>query len=103
MFTSGVILKDIHRLRRHIKDLEGKLEQGPKALKAHQIRVTQAEEALHKAQDGVKGLKVKIHEKEVSVKAAQQNIEKLEKTPISNKKEYDALRTEVATANKAIR
>jgi uncharacterized protein len=102
MFTSGKILKDIHRLRRHIKDLEGKLEQGPKALKAHHLRVTQAEEALHKAQEGVKQLKVKIHEKEVSVKASQQNIEKLEKTPISNKKEYDALRTEIAVVKKQI-
>src|SRR6202011_4015107 len=31
------------------------------------------------------------------------NIEKLEKTSVSNKKEYDALRTEIATINKSIR
>ena len=102
MATPAHILKDIHRLKRHIKDLEAKLEQGPKAHKAHQLKVAQAEDTLHKAQEGIKQLKVKIHEKEVSVKAAQQNIEKLEKTPVSNKKEYDALRTEVATANKSI-
>src|ERR1700730_13494613 len=95
------ILKDIHRLKRHIKDLEAKLEQGPKAHKAHQLKVTQAEGALRLAQEGVKHLKVNIHEKEVSVKAAQQSIEKLEKTSVNNKKEYDALRTEVATANKS--
>ena len=103
MATPAHILKDIHRLKRHIKDLEGKLEQGPKAHRAHQLKVVQAEEALHKAQDGVKQLKVKIHDKEVSVKAVQQNIDKLEKTSVSNKKEYDALRTEVAAANKSIR
>jgi predicted nucleic acid-binding Zn-ribbon protein len=103
MPTPGQMLKDIHHLTRHVKDLESKLEQGPKAYKAHQLKVTQAEEALHKAQDGIKELKVKIHEKEVSVKAAQQGIEKLEKTPVTNKKEYDALRTEIATANKSIR
>jgi predicted nucleic acid-binding Zn-ribbon protein len=102
MATPAQILKDIHRLKRHIKDLEAKLEQGPKAHKAHQLKVTQAEEVLHKAQDGVKQLKVKIHEDEVSVKASRQNIEKLEKTSVTNKKEYDALRAEVATANKAI-
>jgi predicted nucleic acid-binding Zn-ribbon protein len=96
------ILKDIHRLKRHIKDLEGKLEQGPKAHKAHQLKVAAAEEALHKAQDGIKQLKVRIHEKEVSVKAAQQGIDKLEKTPISNKKEYDALRVEIAAAKSSI-
>jgi uncharacterized protein len=102
MATPAHILKDIHRLKRHVKDLEGKLEQGPRAHKAHQLKVTQAEEALHKAQEDIKHLKVKIHEKETSVKSAQQGIEKLEKTPISNKKEYDALRTEVAAANKSI-
>ena len=64
--------------------------------------MTQAEEALHKAQEGIKHLKVTIHDMETSVKVAQQGIEKLEKTPISNKKEYDALRTEVAAANKSI-
>jgi predicted nucleic acid-binding Zn-ribbon protein len=102
MATPAQILKDIHRLKRHIKDLDAKLDQGPKAHKAHQLKVTQAEEALYKAQDGIKHLKVNIHEKEVSVKVAQQGIEKLEKTPISNKKEYDALRVEIATAQKAI-
>jgi predicted nucleic acid-binding Zn-ribbon protein len=96
------ILKDIHRLKRHIKDLEAKLEQGPKAHKAHQLKVAGAEEVLHKAHDGMKQLKVRIHEKEVSVKGAQQGIEKLEKTPISNKKEYDALRAEIATAKGSI-
>ena len=103
MATPAQILKDIHRLKRHIKDLEAKLEQGPKAHRAHQLKVTQAEEALHKAQDGIKHLKVKIHEDEVSVKVSQQSVEKLEKTPVSNKKEYDALRLEVAAANNAIR
>lgn len=102
MPTTGQILKDIHRLKRHIKDLESKLDQGPRAHKAHQLRITQAEEALQQAQEGVKHLKVTIHEKEVSVKSAQQNIDKLDKTPVTNKKEYDALRVEVAAANKAV-
>jgi len=102
MAAPAHILKDIHRLRRHIKDLEAKLEQGPRAHRGHQLKVAGAEEALAKAQDGIKHLKVEIHEKEVSVKAVHQNIEKLEKTPINNKKEYDALRAEIATANKSI-
>ncbi len=102
MAAPAQILKDIHRLRRHIKDLEAKLEQGPKAHRAHQLKVVAAEEALAKAQDGIKHLKVEIHEKEVSVKAVRQNIEKLEKTSVNNKKEYDALRSEIATAQKSI-
>src|SRR5437868_11749319 len=92
MATPADILKEIHRVKRHIKDLEAKLEQGPKAHKAHQLKVAGAEDVLLKTHDVSKHLKVKIHEKEVSVKAALQSIDKLEKTPVSNKKEYDALR-----------
>jgi len=103
MATSGETIKEIHRLKRHIKDLETKLDQGPKALKAHQLRVAQAEEALQKARDGIKHLKAKILEKESAVKSQQAGKEKLEKTSVSNKKEYDALRAEVATAEKQIR
>src|SRR5947209_1815614 len=103
MATPAQILKDIHRLKRHIKDLDAKLEQGPKAHRAHQLKVAGAEDVLHKAQDAIKHLKVTIHQKEVSVKAAQQSVEKLEKTSVTNKKEYDALRAEVATAKDSIR
>jgi len=103
MSAPGLTLKEIHRLRKHVKDLDGKLEQGPKAHRAHQLKVAQAEEALAKAQDGIKHLKVTIHEKETSIKGAQLNIEKLDKTPISNKKEYDALRVEIATIKDSIR
>lgn len=103
MAAPGHILREIHRLRVFTKDLEGKLEQGPRAHKAHELKIAQAEEALRKAQDGVKQLKVKILEKEGLVKGMQQNIEKLEKTPINNKKEYDALRAEINTVRDAIR
>ncbi len=97
MSLPGLILKEIHRLKKHVKDLDAKLEQGPKAHKAHQLKVAQAEQALAQAQDGIKHLKVTIHEKETSIKGAQLTIEKLEKTPITNKKEYDALRSETNT------
>ena len=35
----GSILREIHRLRRHIKDLEGKIESGPRQLKAQQNKI----------------------------------------------------------------
>ncbi|MBI3410464.1 MAG: hypothetical protein HY040_19165 [Planctomycetes bacterium] len=97
------ILREIHRLKKNIKDLDNRMEQGPRAQKAHQNKVALAEENHKKMQDAIKHLKVHIHEKETSVKAVQQNIVKLEKTEISNKKEYDALRAEIAAANKQIR
>ena len=103
MSAPGSVFREVHRLKKHIKDLETRLEQGPRAQKAHQTKIAGAEEGLKKAHDAVKHLKVHIHEKEISVKATQQNIAKLEKTEISNKKEYDALRAEIAHANQHIR
>src|SRR5262245_2143574 len=74
----GLILKDIHRLRRHIKDLESKIEGGPRQLKAQQSKIAKDEENLKKAQEALKQSKVKIHDKEVSVKATQTEIQKYE-------------------------
>lgn len=103
MSAPGPILQEIHRLRRHAKDLAGKIEQGPRLVKAHQAALARQEELLKQAQEAVKHLKVKIHEKEVSIKSAEAHIAKLEKTEISNKKEYDAMRAEVAGVQKNIR
>lgn len=103
MSAAAEILREIHRLKKNIQDLENRIEQGPRAQKAHQNKLALAEENHKKMQDAIKHLKVHIHEKETSVKAVQQNILKLEKTEISNKKEYDALRSEIAAANKQIR
>jgi len=103
MSAPGPILQEIHRLRRHAKDLAGKIEQGPRLLKAHQAALARQEELLKQAQEAVKHLKVKIHEQEISIKSAEAHIAKLEKTEISNKKEYDAMRAEVAGVQKNIR
>jgi predicted nucleic acid-binding Zn-ribbon protein len=103
MSAPGPVLQEIHRLRRHVKDLAGKIEQGPRLLKAQQTALARQEEALKQGHDAVKHLKVEIHQKEVSVKSAEEHIAKLEKTQISNKKEYDALRVEIAGVQKTIR
>ena len=100
---AGPILQQIHRLRRHAKDLAGKMEEGPRLLKAYQNALIKQEDLLKQGHDAVKLLKIHIHEKEVSIKAAQDHIVKLEKTQISNKKEYDAQRTEIAGVQKNIR
>ena len=103
MSAPGPILKEIHRHKRHIRDLEAKLDQGPKAHKAHQLKVAQAEEALQNARDGIKQLKVKNQRQGSFHQGGAAKHRETRKDSISNKKEYDALRTEVAAANKLIR
>jgi predicted nucleic acid-binding Zn-ribbon protein len=71
-------------------------------LQAQKNRVARQEEALKAAQDGLKRLKVTTHEKEVSLKGVHGQIAKYEKqlNEAAGKKEYDALKLEVANARK---
>ncbi len=99
MPTPAAIFKEIHRLRRYIRDLEGRADQEPRLRKAQDDKVARHEAQLRQAQDGLKRLKIEIHQKEVSIKSAQDQIKKYEKQlkeNISNKKEYDALMAEIA-------
>jgi predicted nucleic acid-binding Zn-ribbon protein len=105
MATPAEIFREIHRLRRYIQDLEARSEQGPRARKAQQERLARQEEALQKAHDHAKHLKVGIHEKEVSIKSQQEVIKKYErqlKEMITSKKEFDALTAEIAQARTTI-
>ena len=99
------ILRELHRIRRHIKDLEAKIEQAPRALKTQQLKLAHQDGGLKQAQDELKQLKVHIHEKEVSVKATEQQIAKYEKQrgEVKNKKEYDTLGAEIKQAQGHIR
>ena len=99
------ILREIHRLRRHVQELHEKITGAPRALKTQQQRLANQEAALKQAQDALKHLKVKIHENDVSIRAAQQQAQKYEKQlkeMITSKKEYDALTAEIKQARETI-
>src|SRR5689334_20522616 len=93
----AVILREIHRLRRFAEDLQTRIEQTPRLLKAQQGRIGRQEETLRQAQEGLKRLKVTMHEKEVSLRTALQQVTKYEKqqNEAGSKKEYDAFQHEI--------
>jgi len=99
----AAILRELHRLRRHAKDLETELERGPRTLKLQQDKAARQEDQAREVHDAIKHLKVAIHDKEVSLKAKHQEIAKhqrqLEKA--GSNKEYDALQAEITTEKKA--
>jgi uncharacterized protein len=101
---AATILREIHRLRRHAAELQNRVEQGPRMLRAQQANVAKKEEALRQAQDDLKKLKIVIHEKEVSLKSRNQQIVKHEKqlNQAASKKEYDALKLEIANERKEV-
>jgi uncharacterized protein len=98
MAGPAAILREIHRLRNHAQNLQSRIDLAPKQLKAQQNLVANREEELKQGHDGVKKFKVGIHEREVSIKAENQLIAKYQKqlNDISSKKEYDALKHEIA-------
>jgi uncharacterized protein len=95
---SGPILKELHRLRRHIKDLEAKIEQAPRQLQIQQAKLAKQQDVLRQAQDSLKQLQKETRDKEGSIKATLQQIAKYEKqlNEAASKKEYDTLKSEIA-------
>src|SRR5215471_14310217 len=98
MAGPAAILREIHRLRGLAQDLQSRIDLAPKQVKAQQNLIAKCEEDLKQGQETVKKLKIAIHEHEVSIKAEQQLIKKYENQlgDITSKKEYDALRHEIA-------
>jgi predicted nucleic acid-binding Zn-ribbon protein len=99
----GPTLREAHRLRRHVKDLQDQVERLPRLLQAQQARVGHQEESLRQQQEAIKRLKVTTHEKEVSLKTKNQDIAKHQKqlNQAESKKEYDALQAEIVQEKRA--
>src|SRR5919202_130820 len=97
MAGPAAILRELHRLRRHARDLQAEIDRGPRALKAQQDKVARQEEALREAQEVIKRLKVETHDKELTLRGKQQQIAKHERqlNEATSKKEYDALQAEI--------
>ncbi|VTS07916.1 zinc ribbon domain-containing protein [Tuwongella immobilis] len=104
MASLSPVLREIHRLRRLIKNLQSEIERGPRTLKIHQTKLANQEQAFKNAQDALKKLKVQIHEMETSLKMLSAQAKKFEQQldTVSNQKEYTSKQTEIATAKARI-
>lgn len=103
MAGSAAIFRELHRLRRHARDLQELVDRGPRAMEAQKERVTRLEDGLREAQETVKRLKIRTHEEEVTLKSKMEQIEKHQRqlNESGSKKEYDALKGEVDAERKA--
>lgn len=105
MATPGAILKDIHRLRRHLQEIETRIAQAPKTQKIQQGKLAFQEDAYKKAQDEIKQIKVKIGEKELAIKTSSAQVKKYQQqtNDVTNKKEFEALKHEISASQDTIR
>ena len=105
MAGPGQTLKEVHRLHSYIHDLDTRITQAPRQAQLHKNKLQLAEDNLKAAQDEIKHLKVTILDRESSIKGAYLQIAKWEKQRdgIENKKEFDALNTEISQAQGRIK
>ena len=98
------ILRQAHRLRKHLRELQSEIDLGPRVMKAQQTRLT-AEEATHKAAyDTVGKLKLKIREDELTLKQINTQLEKYEKqlNEAGSPKEYEGKKSEIRQAKEKV-
>jgi len=104
MASVNELMREIHRLLKHRRDLREQIDRFPKQRKVFQGRITLREQEQQQAQDALKKLKMSVHEKEVTLKTHHQLVKKYEGQlrEITSKKEFDALQHEIETTKKAI-
>lgn len=95
-------LRELHRLRRHIKGLQEEIDRVPRQTKAQQVKIARQEDELKTAHDALKHVKLTILTNEGALKQAHQQIAKFEGQIdlIQSKKENDALQHEIAHVRK---
>src|SRR5687767_4072206 len=94
------ILKELHRLRRHLRELQSEIDLGPRVMKAQEQKLAAEEQAHKGAHETLKRLKLRQKEDEVSLKATEQRLLKLQAdmNMAGSKKEYDAKQSEIDQA-----
>jgi predicted nucleic acid-binding Zn-ribbon protein len=94
------ILRECHRLRKHLRDLKDEIDRGPRVLKAQQARLAAEEQAHKEAHETIKKLKLQQKTDESTLKSLEQQLSKLQtrSMEVTTLKEMDAVKSEIAQA-----
>jgi predicted nucleic acid-binding Zn-ribbon protein len=93
-------LRECHRLRKHLKALQGEIDLGPRVLKNQQAQLERERQAHVDHHEAIKKLKLKQREDEGSLKETETRLAKLAEqlNSAGNQKEYDAKQSEIRQA-----
>ncbi|MBN9122001.1 MAG: hypothetical protein J0I06_23140 [Planctomycetes bacterium] len=93
-------LRECHRLRVHLRDLQAEIDRGPRVLQEHQNELEDERKAHRDHHDAIRHLKLKQREDEGTLKQTEVRLAKLEEqlTGISVQKEYAAKELEITHA-----
>jgi predicted nucleic acid-binding Zn-ribbon protein len=98
------VLKELHRLRKLIRDAHGEIERAPKVLKAHQTKLANQEKALADAKDALKHRKADVLTGEASIKSLNQSLTKHEKQldTLTDPRQVEAKQHDIANTKELI-
>jgi predicted nucleic acid-binding Zn-ribbon protein len=93
-------LRECHRLRKHLRELQAEIDRGPRLLQGREETLEEERKAHHDHHAAITRLKLKQREDEVSLKETETRLAKLETQliTISVQKEYAAKESEIAQA-----
>jgi uncharacterized protein len=93
-------LRECHRLRRHIRELQEEIDRGPRVLKAQQTRLADEEQSHKDSYETIKQLKLKQKADEGTLKQIETQLDKLgtRAMEVTTLKEMDATKNEIAMA-----
>lgn len=102
--TIPQILKEAHRLRKHLRELQQEIERGPRVMKAQLARLAAEQQAHKEHAEAITKTKLKIREDEVSLKQNNTQLAKFEKQldDAGSPKEYEAKQSEIRQAKERI-
>lgn len=98
------LLRELHRLRKLIRDAQGEIDRGPRVLKAHQTKLANQEKALADARDALKHRKADVLTGEATIKSLNQNLARHEKQldSLTDPRQIEAKEHDIANTKQLI-
>jgi predicted nucleic acid-binding Zn-ribbon protein len=98
------LLREIHRLRKLIRDAKDEVDRAPRVLKAHQAKLAAQEKALAGAKDDLKKRKAGILTGEAQIKSLNQTLARHERqlNDLTTPRDVEAKQHDIANTKKLI-
>lgn len=98
------LLREIHRLRRHIRDAQAEIDRAPKVHKAHQAKLAAHEKAVADAKEDLKKRKAGILTGEAQIKSLNQTLARHEKqlNDLTSPRDVEAKQHDIANTRDLI-
>ena len=96
-----IVLREIHRRRRHLRDLQEEINLGPRVMKIQEAQLEEQRKTHKQAYDIIKKLKIQQNDAEVTLQQTEMRLAKLnaELNTATSKKEFAGKQTEIDHAN----